>query len=250
MRVRRRRHSETVDREHPKRLQPWFFALASAGLVVTGAVLFALLRNNSQGTVAAGDGLPNSSSVRVPGAGASTAARPRPTPKPRQIRGSVIFAAAPALEPRLEPSFTQSDQSVVPVKRVGSDAGLKAALDDSVTAIIIERGLENSIDWAWVQDRFTEGRAIVGLNIPMGELIDLLYPAVSAILPDLGWKRGEPAFYRGPSDSVIFNGGPVQDLTTCAGGLENPYGPEWDEGGLVSDLRNAIGCVPARFGRG
>ncbi len=173
-----------------------------------------------------------------------------PPPRPQVIRGRVLFLASPDLAPNLEPRFTQVDGSVVPVSRVADMDSLMVALGDDVTAIVIEHGMVGSLDRVWLQERFTEGRAIIGLNVPMGELIDILYPAVKAILRDLGWKRNEPAFYKPPTTffSVVMTGGPVMDLSTCSGGYEWPYGPDSGEGGLVAGLRSSISCVPQRFG--
>ncbi len=225
-------------------------ALAGVALVVlltSGAmVAVARSRTSPSADAASGDRPAAAKSDDMPGAAVASTATV-PPPRPQVIRGRVLFLASPNLAPDLEPSFKQADGSVVPVSRVTDMDSLMAALADDVTAIVIEHGMVASLDRAWLQERFTEGRAIVGLNIPMGELIDILYPAVQTILPDLGWKRHEPAFYKAPTTffSALMTGGPVMDLSTCSGGYEWRYDAE---GGLVPGLRSTIPCVPQRFG--
>jgi hypothetical protein len=204
---------------------------------------------NAQGTP---EGQDPQMSNRATGEGTEAPKLP-PTPRPRVIRGRVLFAAPANLASALEPSFTEAGGRAVVVSRASNQAELEAALAADVTAIIIESSLANRLDWQWIQDRFVEGRVIVGLNVSMGELIDRLYPAVKPMLPDLGWQRNEPAFFKPGERSyaILFTGGPTLDLSypTCSGGFENAYGEEWDEGGLIPLLREAITCaVPETFG--
>lgn len=81
---------------------------------------------------------------------------------------------------------------------------------------------------------FEAGKPIAGLNISMGELLDLLYPRTEALLrPDgLPWKRGEPAFW-GPDRlyySIIVGGpyacGTIATTNEYDRGFEHAFADE------------------------
>ncbi len=129
------------------------------------------------------------------------------------------------------------------VTRVADAAAMKAALDSQTAIVMVTAASKDIADWAWLGERLTEGRMIVAININMGELLDLLYPATKSLLgPEgLGWERGAPGAW-GPGDIPFVS--ILRVSSRCGGGTTGPFASAND---LATMLKAMVECVDARF---
>jgi hypothetical protein len=166
---------------------------------------------------------------------------------PGTLRGTVLMLLSPSLSPELRPNFVENSGRTVPSIATSSFAQMAERLSEDVSTIIVDEGAVDDVDWEWMQDRFVEGRIIVGLNIPMGELLLLLSPAVNSFVPDLGWDKGEPSpFKQGePFFSALASGGTDG---ACSTGFVDRYGADGWEGGVLPGLRAVVPCLSPQWG--
>lgn len=108
--------------------------------------------------------------------------------------GYLVAIVSPETDPATLPSWNHADGRRVRLHLVDSMEAAEAFNPEEVGAIAIDTALVDSVDWHWLQDQFSAGKAVVGLNVPIGTLLDKLYPASKALLGEdgLGWQRGAP----------------------------------------------------------
>ncbi len=153
----------------------------------------------------------------------------------------LVLAPADASERDLPPMV--DSHGPLNVTRVADDAGMKAALDPQMAIVIVTAASKDEADWAWLGERLTEGRLVVAINVNMGELLDLLYPATESLLGQegLGWERGAPgAWGQGNMPFVSI----LKVSRRCAGGTTTPI---QSADGFASILKAEMGCIDRRF---
>lgn len=167
---------------------------------------------------------------------------------PSTEQGGVILVIAPAgITPAELPVWKDVAGRRARVEVVSTMAAARSLAASHVAAIVIENRTVEEVDWGWIQERFGSGTTVAGLNVGMGRLLELLYPASASLDGDeaLGWVRGAPdedwtserRFYS------VLSGAP------CAGGRTNVY----DDPGTETDVVTALvhkqcGSAPVGIG--
>lgn len=108
--------------------------------------------------------------------------------------GYLLAIVSPNTDDASLPSWNHADGRKLRLREVPSMADALALETSDIGAIAVDAALVDDVDWGWLQRQFDAGKSVVGLNIPMGTLLDKLYPASAPLLGEngLGWTRGQP----------------------------------------------------------
>lgn len=181
------------------------------------------------------------SGVQAPTDGA-VAADPRPDVVEADVNGPdepasggyLLAIISPETDASSLPSWDHADGRRVRLQQVETMAAAKAIDPSDVGAIAVDGALVDSVDWQWLQAQFTAGKAVVGLNVPIGTLLDRLYPASQPLLGEdgLGWQRGAPNA-AGNEGHLYFSAlyGPP-----CRAGVTLKYDDPASQGVFISTL--------------
>ncbi len=159
---------------------------------------------------------------------------------------SVVLLARNGLPADRLPAVSATDAQL-PVGRVTDFGALKSALDPGIAGILIEKESADNVDWAWLQDRFKEGRLIGGINMNMSELLLRLSPASDDIAGNdgIGWTTtsigygADRRFY-----SFIVS---APDPNGCLSGTTDYFDLGMAPEVLTGRLSNMLTCVPGNL---